>query len=88
MAIQLLLFIVWFGWKGGVDWPNFQNGGREAEGPVNAPPGYMENRWDPFWLQPGPCPWPPLLSAPEDRERAGSQGPTSVAAFLASSSAF
>lgn len=59
MVIQLLFFIVWFGWKGGADWPNFQNGGREAEGSVNLPPGYMENQWNPFWLL--------LLSALEDR---------------------
>ena len=61
MVIQLLLFIVWFGWKGGADWPNFQNEGREAEGSVNLPPGYMENQWNPFWLQLCPC---PLATAP------------------------
>lgn len=61
MVIQLLLSLVWFGWKGGADWPNFQSGGREAEGSVNLPSGGMENQWNPFWLHPCPC---PLATAP------------------------
>lgn len=88
MAIQLLLFIVWFGWKGGVDWPNFQNGGREAEGSVNVPPWLYGESMESFLAAAPPL---PLATAPVSsgrQERAGSQGPTSVAAFLAFSSAF